>query len=143
VDWKTTLSQAKAVSDKARQLIEAEAREASEVAGKATRVSQARVQTLLDDQWPRVQRLFTAVLQKTAGDTLHDDKRMRRILLLVFGELPMLVRVAVEEDEFIAFCLNNRNRLLLREEVGLTVPPEQVEPESGGAAQQGDEADER
>jgi hypothetical protein len=143
VDWKATLSQAKAVSGKTRLLIEAEAREAREVADKAKRVSQARVQTLIEDQWPRVQRLSTAVLQKTAGATLHDDKRMRRILLLVYGELPMLVRVAVEEDEFIRFCLDNRNRLLLREEAGPAAPPEEVEPESGAAAQQGDEADER
>ena len=113
MDWKAKLSDAKTLAEKARLRIEAGSRNARYVTEAARVAGTERVRGTIEDQWPRVQRLFTNAVQGPARVALYDDQLMHRILPVVYQELPAVIRVAVQQEEFVQFCLANRHRLLL------------------------------
>lgn len=116
MDWLSKVADAKALADKAKALVQDEARHAKDAAEKARLLGTERVRVAVEAHWPAVQRAFTEQLQQPAAAAISNDALMRRVLPLVYQALPVMVRVVVHEDEFVEFCLTHRTRLL---------PPEQ------------------
>ena len=112
MDWKAKVSDAKAVAEKARLRIEAESRDVRNRAEAARVAGAARMRSTIDDHWPRVQQLFNSAVRGPARAALYDDQLMHRVLRIVYKQLPVVIRLAVEQEEFVEFCLANRQRLL-------------------------------
>ena len=114
MDWKTKLADARVLAEKGRQFVKGEAHDAV-LAAKARLAGNEKARAAVEAQWPTVQRLFRDNLRHPASEALYNDAAMRRILPMVYNKLPLVVRFAVKEEEFVQFCLDNRHRLLAAE----------------------------
>jgi len=71
-----------------------------------------RAKRKIEEHWPEVQQLFHEKVGPVALEMAADDVMMKRASKLVYDGLPLPVRLAVKEDVFIEFCLDNRDLLL-------------------------------
>jgi hypothetical protein len=67
---------------------------------------------VIEEHWPKIQRLFQEKVGPAALATVNNDQAMRTLLQGVYMALPFPVRMVVNEGMFINFCLENRVRLL-------------------------------
>jgi len=53
-------------------------------------------------------------MELKATEAFHDDVVMERIFHNIHGSLPFVVRTAINEANFIRFCMANRERFVTR-----------------------------
>jgi hypothetical protein len=97
MDWKSKLESARRVADSSKAM-------ALEGAMSA-----------LQPHWPRIRQLFQETLQAPTSAVLQNDAALSGILHLVYKRLPIVVRIAVKEEQFRQVCLDHRNRLFQNE----------------------------
>ena len=73
---------------------------------------------LLEEQLPRIQKLIKEKLGNLPTDALKNEVVMRTAFRRLYQALPRMIRLAVGEQGFVEFCMENRERLL---NVGSTV----------------------
>jgi hypothetical protein len=67
---------------------------------------------VLEDQIPWIQALSKEKLGPLAKETIQNDEAMTRAFRTAYEFLPTPIRLTVEADSFVAFCLRNRDRLI-------------------------------
>jgi hypothetical protein len=67
---------------------------------------------ILQEYWPRIQLLIVEKVGPAALAAAQNDQTMASLFRGVYTVLPFPVRMVVNEDVFVNFCLNNRTRLL-------------------------------
>lgn len=70
---------------------------------------------LLEDSAPRFREQTLArlkALQRTADSALRDELLLRKLFSAIYDTLPKSVHRFVNEEQFVQFCLQRRNRLL-------------------------------
>ncbi|VAW88443.1 hypothetical protein MNBD_GAMMA16-1888 [hydrothermal vent metagenome] len=53
-------------------------------------------------------------MELKATEAFHDDVVMERIFHNIHGSLPFVVRTAINETNFVRFCMDNRERFITR-----------------------------
>lgn len=83
-----------------------------------SKLSQVKDQALtagedqLKRQLPKIRELLMTKLGPAAAKTVRDDAKLTAALGYVYEALPYPVRLAVNQERFVAFCLKNRAKLL-------------------------------
>lgn len=73
---------------------------------------------MLEDYLPRLSGLVTGALKKTmrsAETALHDEVFLRKLFGAVYDVIPKPIRRFVNEEMFIGFCLQHKQKLLGKE----------------------------
>jgi len=71
-----------------------------------------KTETVIEENWPKVQQVFQEKVGPAALAAAQDDKTMESLFKLVYAALPFPVHMAVKEDVFVKFCFGHRDRLL-------------------------------
>jgi hypothetical protein len=79
---------------------------------KAAQATNGKSDQLIADNLDRVRKLFKTKLGQSVKTIVIDDGKMTEISQFVYGELPLPVRLVVKEDDFVRFCLDNRDKVL-------------------------------
>lgn len=53
-------------------------------------------------------------MELKAAEAFHDDAVMEKIFHNIYGSLPFVVRTAINEANFVRFCMTNRDRFITR-----------------------------
>ena len=67
---------------------------------------------LLEDQLPRIRKLIREKIGILPKNTIHNDDLMRSSFKRLYQALPRMIRMAINENMFVEFCMANRERLL-------------------------------
>ena len=67
---------------------------------------------LLEDQLPRIRKLIREKIGILPKNTIHNDDLMRNSFKRLYQALPRMIRMAINENIFVEFCMANRERLL-------------------------------
>ncbi len=67
---------------------------------------------LLEDQLPRIRKLIREKLGIIPKNSIHNDDFMRSSFKRLYQALPRMIRMAINENTFVEFCMTNRERLL-------------------------------
>ncbi len=67
---------------------------------------------LLEDQLPRIRKLIKAKLGIIPKKSIHNDDFMRNSFKSLYQALPRMIRMAINENLFVEFCMTNRERLM-------------------------------
>ena len=67
---------------------------------------------LLENHLPRIRKLIKEKLGKIPDKSIHNDDFMRNSFMRLYQALPRMIRMAINENIFIEFCMSNRERLL-------------------------------
>ena len=67
---------------------------------------------LLEDQLPRIRKLIREKIGILPKNTIHNDDLMRNSFKRLYQALPRMIRMAINENTFVEFCMTNRERLL-------------------------------
>ncbi|MDH5301002.1 MAG: hypothetical protein OEW58_06530 [Gammaproteobacteria bacterium] len=73
-----------------------------------------RIERLIEPHLPMVQLMLQQAAQQSGQSMAafaQNDKVMAMVLRQVHGRLPLLVRLALREERFVTWVLNNRNSL--------------------------------
>ena len=69
-------------------------------------------QSLIEQQWPKIQLLFQEKVGPVALAAAKNDQAMESLFKTVYSVLPFPVRMVVKEAAFVSFCLEHRTKLL-------------------------------
>ena len=72
----------------------------------------AKHSMLLEDQLPRIRKLIREKIGIIPKNTIHNDDLMRNSFKRLYQALPRMIRMAINENMFVEFCMANRERLL-------------------------------
>ena len=72
----------------------------------------AKHSMLLEDQLPRIRKLIREKIGIIPKNTIHNDDLMRNSFKRLYQALPRMIRMAINENIFVEFCMANRERLL-------------------------------
>ena len=67
---------------------------------------------LLEDQLPKIRKLIREKIGILPKNTIHNDHLMRNSFKRLYQALPRMIRMAINENIFVEFCMVNRERLL-------------------------------
>ena len=67
---------------------------------------------LLEEQLPRVRKLLRKKIGILPKNTIHNEDLMRKSFKSLYQALPRMIRLAINENMFVEFCMLNRERLL-------------------------------
>ena len=67
---------------------------------------------LLEDQLPRIRKLIREKIGILPKNTIHNEGLMRNSFKSLYQALPRMIRMAINENIFVEFCMVNRERLL-------------------------------
>ena len=67
---------------------------------------------LLEDQLPRIRKLIREKIGIIPKNSIHNDDLMRNSFKRLYQALPRMIRMAINENIFVEFCMANRERLL-------------------------------
>lgn len=69
-------------------------------------------ETLIEQQWPKIQLLFQEKVGPVALAAAKNDQAMESLFKTIYSVLPFPVRMVVKEAAFVSFCLDHRTKLL-------------------------------
>ncbi len=72
---------------------------------------------LINEYWPKIESVLTNGLLQIAEDHLRDDKILMEAFDEVHKSLPMIIRISLKKETFIAFCMSNKQTFLTKLEV--------------------------
>lgn len=78
----------------------------------AAQATNEKIDRIIADNLTRIQQLFSTRVGRMAKEIARDDSKMSEISRFVYGELPLPIRLLLKEDDFIDFCLKNRDKVL-------------------------------
>ena len=67
---------------------------------------------LLEDQLPRIRKLIIKKIGILPKNTINNDDFMRNSFKRLYQALPRMIRMTINENMFVEFCMENRERLL-------------------------------
>ena len=67
---------------------------------------------LLEDQLPRIRKLIKEKLGVVPKKSINNDDFMRKSFKRLYQALPRMIRIAINENIFVEFCMANRERLI-------------------------------
>ncbi len=67
---------------------------------------------LLEEQLPKIRKLIREKIGILPKNTIHNDDLMRSSFKRLYQVLPRMIRMAINENIFVEFCMANRERLL-------------------------------
>lgn len=79
---------------------------------RAAQAVNGRVEQVVSENLERIQQLFKTKAGGLIKGIVEDDGKMAEVSRFVYGELPLPVRLVVKEDDFVSFCLKNRDKVL-------------------------------
>jgi hypothetical protein len=78
-----------------------------------------RSKAVLEEHWPKAQKLFQEKIGPAALKAAQNDQQMAEAFRVVYKLMPFPVHLAVNEEVFVQFCLVHRADLLpLGDETG-------------------------
>ena len=80
----------------------------SKLAGKLD----AKAQTAIDENWPKVQQLFQEKVGPAALAAAENDDALEKLFKVVYLARPFPLHLAISQDVFVKFCFERRNALL-------------------------------
>lgn len=83
-----------------------------EAKNKVAQATNGKVEQVITDNLDRIRQLFQTRLGGVVKSVMQDDGKMTEASKFVYGELPLPVRLVLKEDDFVAFCLKNRDKVL-------------------------------
>jgi hypothetical protein len=72
----------------------------------------------IEQQIPRFKALVSERIGPLAKQTIEDDKAMAQTFSMLYEFLPTTLRLMIQEETFVDFCLRNRQLLIERREHG-------------------------
>lgn len=67
---------------------------------------------ILQKNLPKIQELFKKQVGTALVTVAKDDAKMKVISQTVYGLLPVPIRLVVNEDVFVQFCLTHKDKVL-------------------------------
>ena len=67
---------------------------------------------LIEDQLPRIRKLINEKIGTIPKNSIHNDDFMRNSFKRLYQALPRMIRIAINENIFVDFCMANRERLI-------------------------------
>ena len=67
---------------------------------------------LLENHLPRIRKLIREKIGIIPKNSIHNDDFMRSSFKRLYQALPRMIRMAINENTFVEFCMTNRERLL-------------------------------
>lgn len=71
-----------------------------------------KAQEILTQYIPKIRAVFTDKIGPAVLANVKDDETIAELSKLVYGLLPVMLRLAVKEERFVRFCLANRDTLV-------------------------------
>lgn len=66
----------------------------------------------LENNLPIIKKFVIEKVGPAAKEMIKNDEKMKLIFKTVYNLLPFAVRMVVNENEFVSFCMNNKYMLL-------------------------------
>jgi hypothetical protein len=77
------------------------------IAGATTQADEILIRHL-----PKIRAFFKEKMGLAVVTTMKDDAMIAELSKIVYGLLPVMLRLAVKEERFVRFCLANRDKLV-------------------------------
>jgi hypothetical protein len=68
----------------------------------------------LEENLPLIQNYLLPKLEGTVREIAEDDQQLSFVLRTIYNLMPFAFRMTVPEKDFITFCIQNKSRLLNR-----------------------------
>lgn len=79
---------------------------------KASQATNGKSDEIINANLVKIRQLFNTKAGEAVKSIAKDDHKMTEISKFVYGELPLPVRLLLKEDDFVDFCLKNRDKVL-------------------------------
>ncbi len=83
-----------------------------EVKNKAASAVSGKGYDILQNNLPKIQKLFKEQVGSTLVAVVKDNAKMTLISQTVYGLLPVPIRLVVDEAVFVQFCLEHKDKLI-------------------------------
>lgn len=74
--------------------------------------STSAAKKLLEEYLPKIRAIVQSKIGSLAQEVVQNDESMSLIFSKLYEALPLAVRLVIKQDKFVAFCMENRDKLI-------------------------------
>jgi len=70
-----------------------------------------QIENIINEHWSFIKKIFQENIGSIVLEEVKDDKTMKTLIITIYKQLPLPVRLIIKKDIFVQYCLENRDRL--------------------------------